>query len=305
MARIGLVLGGGGLTGTAFHAGVLTALAEDLGLDARSADVIVGTSAGSTAAALTRAGFPPQDYVNRMTGEPVSAEGQRVLANMRPIGQPPSRPPWQRRPAAPDLLRRIARQPWKYPVGTMVAAALPAGTVDVRDFSPGFGPLFHHWPQRPTWLTAVSLRTGRRVVFGRDARASIPDAVAASCAIPGYFRPVEIDGELFVDGGMHSSHHVDLMVGLGLDLVIVSAPLATTDWVASDIGNAVRVPVRRQLEREIDRLAGTATRVVVIAPVAPLRRLMGTNSMVVSKRPGVAVAVRAHVRHRIEDGLLN
>ncbi|MEI2620037.1 MAG: patatin-like phospholipase family protein [Candidatus Nanopelagicales bacterium] len=61
--RIGLALGGGGLTGTAFHAGVLTALADHF--DAREAEIIVGTSAGSTAAALMRSGFPPKDYVAR------------------------------------------------------------------------------------------------------------------------------------------------------------------------------------------------------------------------------------------------
>ena len=54
-ARIGLVLGGGGLTGTAFHAGVIAGLAKAAGWDARTAEVIVGTSAGSTAAALLRA----------------------------------------------------------------------------------------------------------------------------------------------------------------------------------------------------------------------------------------------------------
>ncbi|MEI2716109.1 MAG: patatin-like phospholipase family protein [Candidatus Nanopelagicales bacterium] len=78
MPRIGLVLGGGGITGTAFHAGVLTALAQQ-GWDARDAEVIVGTSAGSTSAALLRAGFPPAEYLNRVSGRPVSAEAARVL----------------------------------------------------------------------------------------------------------------------------------------------------------------------------------------------------------------------------------
>ena len=75
--RIGLALGGGGLTGTAFHAGVLNALAEHL--DPREAEVIVGTSAGSTAAALMRSGFPATDYVARVTGRPLSPEGEAVL----------------------------------------------------------------------------------------------------------------------------------------------------------------------------------------------------------------------------------
>ena len=56
MGRIGLVLGAGGVIGHAFHAGVLAALADDTGWDPRRADVIVGTSAGSIAGALLRAG---------------------------------------------------------------------------------------------------------------------------------------------------------------------------------------------------------------------------------------------------------
>ncbi|MBJ7282394.1 MAG: hypothetical protein JHD40_04705, partial [Acidimicrobiia bacterium] len=49
--RIGLVLGAGGLTGQAFHAGVLAGLADGIGWDARSAELVVGTSAGARAGA--------------------------------------------------------------------------------------------------------------------------------------------------------------------------------------------------------------------------------------------------------------
>ena len=82
--RIGLVLGGGGVTGIAFHAGVLTALARVW--DARTAEVIVGTSAGSLSTALMRAGFPPADYVPQVTGAAMSGEGQRVLSGLGPVG---------------------------------------------------------------------------------------------------------------------------------------------------------------------------------------------------------------------------
>src|SRR4051794_18162851 len=53
VSRIGLVLGAGGLTGDAFHRGVLRALA-DRGYDARAADLVVGTSAGSMVGAFLR-----------------------------------------------------------------------------------------------------------------------------------------------------------------------------------------------------------------------------------------------------------
>lgn len=298
MARVGLVLGGGGLTGTAFHAGVLTALAHH-GWDARSAEIIVGTSAGSTSAALMRAGFPPLDYVSRVTGEPVSAEAARVLQGMAAIPPPPKRTPWQRRAAAPALLRDIARAPWRYSLGTTVAALLPAGTVPVSAVSPGFGPLFEHWPERPMWLTAVSLTTGRRVVFGRDATASVADAVSASCAIPGYFEPVPIDGVEYVDGGAWSIHHADLLAREPVDTVIVSAPLSTSNPYAVELGNAPRRVVRRQLDREIAKLRSAGKRVLVFAPDRRLRALMGMNSMDLAKRAPVAVAAQAYAAHRL------
>ncbi|MFN8125667.1 MAG: patatin-like phospholipase family protein [Candidatus Nanopelagicales bacterium] len=289
MARIALVLGGGGLTGTAFHAGVLTAL-DRHGWDARTADVIVGTSAGSTATALLRAGFPPGDYVHRMTGEPVSAEAARVLDRIGRVPTPPKRRAGRRAPASPGLLRAIARRPWDFPLGVVAAAALPAGTVDIDEVNPGFGPLFTRWPRRPTWITAVALRTGRRVVFGRDAVATIPEAVSASCAIPGYFRPVTIGGDQYVDGGAHSVHHADLVAQRAYDLVIVSAPLSTTDLVAPELGNVPRAPLKRQLDRELGTVHRSGTPTLVFAPDRRLRSLMGLNSMDLAKRPVVAEA---------------
>lgn len=305
MPRIGLVLGGGGLTGTAFHAGVLTALASAGHWDARHAELILGTSAGSTSAALLRAGFPPADYVNRICGQPVSDAAKVVLEGIGPVPEPPARPPWRLRPAAPGLLRRAVRHPCRYPIGTVIAATLPEGTVPVTSVSPGFGPLFETWPTRAMWIGAVNLETGRRVAFGRDTSTSVADAVAASCAIPGYFQPVMIDGERYVDGGAHSLMNLDLAAGLDLDLVIASAPLATADWLAKDVGNLPRLPARRQCEREAQAVRRSGTKVVVIAPDAGLRRLMGTNSMVLAKRAPVALAAQAYVTRILRDGLVD
>lgn len=302
MPRIGLVLGGGGITGTAFHAGVISGLA-DAGWDARQAEVIVGTSAGSTAAALMRAGLPPRDYVPRVTGEPVSAEGARVLDRIGRIPTPPPRRRGRRGPASPDLLRAVARRPWSYPLGVTLAAALPAGTVSIEEVNPGFGPLFQAWPQRPMWITAVSLETGRRVVFGRDAVTSVALAVSASCAIPGYFAPISIDGIPYVDGGAHSTNNLDLLADQGLDLVIVSAPMSTTDPWATDLSNFPRVPFRHQLDREVAKVRRSGTPVIVLQPDRRLRGLMGINSMDLAKRPAVARAVRQYAARRVCGGL--
>lgn len=286
--RIGLALGGGGLTGTAFHAGVLSALAEHF--DARDAEVIVGTSAGSTAAALMRSGFPPADYVARVTGQPLSARGAAILGAMPALSDPQPPGVRTRRVASPHLLKAAARRPWRYPPGVVVSGMLPEGT---RPVDPGAGRLrglFDGWPDKPLWLIAVDLDTGRRVVFGRDSHADIGDAVSASCAVPGYFAPVVIDGRRYVDGGAWSMVSLDLLADQDLDVVIVSAPLSTTDWVARDPGNAPRVAARAQLEREARMVRASGARVLIVAPDSRLRAVMGTNSMVLAKRAPVALA---------------
>ncbi len=290
--RIGLALGGGGLTGTAFHAGVLNALAEHL--DPREAEVIVGTSAGSTAAALMRSGFPATDYVARVTGRPLSPEGEAVLGGMPALADPVPALPRERGPASPQLLRSVLRRPWRYAPGVALSALLPEGTRPVDAGAQRFRALFTQWPQRPTWIVAVDLYTGRRVVFGRDATASMADAVSASCAVPGYFAPVVVDGRKYIDGGAHSMVSLDLLADSDLDLVIVSAPLSTTDWVARDPGNVPRVALRAQLHRESRRLRDT--RVITVAPDVHMRRIMGTNSMVAAKRAPVARAALEYGR---------
>src|SRR5712664_2987388 len=91
MARIGLVLGAGGAVGHAFHVGVLAAVAEVTGWDARDAEVIVGTSAGSVVGALLRAGLSAPDLAARSTEDALSEEGQRIVAraDVGRVEQPP------------------------------------------------------------------------------------------------------------------------------------------------------------------------------------------------------------------------
>jgi NTE family protein len=302
--RIGLVLGGGGLTGTAFHAGVLAGLAEFAGWDARGAEVIVGTSAGSTSAALLRAGLPPVDYLARVTGGPLTAEGEAVLGGVSPLRQPHRSVRPARRPAAPSLLPAIARRPWRYRPGVAAAALMPEGTLPVDSSVSGIAGLFPDWPDEPTWICAVRLDDGARVVFGRDASATVREAVSASCAIPGYFAPVEIDGRRHVDGGMWSVHNLDLVAGLGLDLVVVSAPMSTADPRAVERGNLARTPVRHRLDREAAEVRRSGTRVVVLQPDRALREVMGTSPMRLSRRGPVARAAHAHVGELARSGRL-
>ena len=295
--RVALVLGSGGLAGTAFHAGLLTALAER-GWDARDADLIVGTSAGSTTAALLRAGFPPLDLLPRMTGEPLSPDGERLLGGVPPVqGARPTRP----RPVPASLRLLATSLPRRLPLGVLLSAALPAGTAPTTEISDVYTPLHAQWPERDLWVCAVRLDTGARVVFGRD-RTDVPvgTAVTASCAIPGVYEPPLVDGVRHVDGGVWSLCGADLVAGAGHDLVVVSAPMSSADRVAGMRGFA-----RRRLAREVRAVRASGTPVLVVEPDARARAVMSGTGMDASKRPAIARLVHETVLDGVDPALLD
>ena len=96
-------------------------------------------------------------------------------------------------------------------------------------------------------------RDGRRVVFGRDGapQTDLAHAVAASCAIPGFFHPVVIDGEPYVDGGVHSPTNADVLRGWDLDVLIVSSPMSVdVGSVRPTLDVLPRLHAHRYLQRE-------------------------------------------------------
>jgi NTE family protein len=287
MGRIAVVLGAGGTVGHAFHAGVLTALSTELGWDARRADFLVGTSAGSIVAALLRAGLPPSDLLARGSLRPLSPEGAAIA---RRAGLGPPRPrPARRRAAAgmasPAQLARAARAPWSVTPGALAAAVLPAGQIPTDDMAVPFDNLFGAtWPVRPTWIVAVQLDAGRRVAFGRAGapEARLADAVRASCAIPAFFEPVEIGGERYVDGGVHSTTNSDLVGGLRrpADLVLVSAPMSAARGATGSGPMAMmRQYARLSLAREVAGLRARGIPVVTFQPTSAELEVMSGDSL--------------------------
>ena len=306
MTRVGLVLGAGGSVGHAFHAGVLTALADELRWDARCADVIVGTSAGSVAGALLRAGMSGSDLAARALDRPLSPEGQRLLA--RSGLRPPVLPAQPQagagaRPASPARLARAFWQPWRITPGSMAAALLPAGQLSAEAMRAPMSVLFGDaWPDRPLWINAVDLDRGERVVFGREGAppAHVAEAVAASCAIPAYFAPVEIGGARYVDGGVHSPTNADVMVDAGVDLVLVSSPMSTTRTVQRrGIDAAMRHALRLALAGEVARLRSRGIAVVSFAPDAADQEVMAGNPLDPAKRAPVCRQVMATTVRRL------
>ncbi len=297
--RVGLVLGAGGETGGAFHTGVLNALSRVLGWHASSVDIIIGTSAGSIAGASLRAGLTPQDMYNRCTRQPLSASGQRILDLVPPTER--DDPELGARPCgpqAPALLR--AFRPGSMKVGVLAAAALPEGTVPTSGISRAIRAISGNtWPDDPLWVVATQLSDGQRVVFGRDSQGSIGDCVAASCAIPGYFRPVVINGTRHVDGGMYSACNLDLLAGSELDLVIVSSPMSVDPMFAKTADWPFRQFLRRQLQKEAALVRKSGANVVIFAPTRDDLQVMGVNPMAPGREAAVARQVLASITERI------
>ncbi len=280
--RIGLALGGGGIAGYAFHAGVLGALQEKTGWDPRTAEVIIGTSAGSNIAALLRGSVSVSEMVARMLSISTNPNDMSRLRRASGRGVSLQGGLWFG-PSSPKLIAREALRLHRIRPVNIVVGSLPNGRVDNDVLSDQTAKLHSAWPEQITWVPAVSLDSGELTVFGRDRlheSVEFSDAVAASCAIPGFFRPVRINGERFVDGGVRSMVNVDLLAELDLDLVVVSSPMSLTALSPrSPFASVLRGYPRYQLAKELAVLEAAGTPHLTFEPDRSTARAMGANPM--------------------------
>jgi NTE family protein len=161
-----------------------------------------------------------------------------------------------------------------------------------------------HWPDDPLWICAMRLSDGARVVFGRDPHPE-PDvgtAVEASSAIPGFFAPVAIDGDRYVDGGAHSPTNADLLATLGLDVVVVLSPMsAQREALMFNMRAAARSIHHAELRREVATFSRRTT-VLVFEPTSVDVSVMGLNAMDPRRMVGVvAQAQRSAHAHLMDD----
>lgn len=294
------MLGGGGAVGHGYHGGLLAALEEHAGWDARTADVIVGTSSGATVAGLVRAGLSGTDLASRACAGSATPRLVEIDARRRAIGGERVRAPVRASfglPASPRGAWAAAR-PGRGRSLAVIGALLPKGRVPtVTDGGPLDGLFPDGWPSERLWIAAVDLDRGRRVFFGRagEPPTDVPTAVAASCALPGLFAPVVVDRRRFIDGAVWSATNADVLADERLDVVIVSAPL-------SGGGSPLHQWQRRQLRRECAQLRASGTEVVVIEPTAADAAAIGVNIMNRSRRPAVTRRIRASMAERLQSG---
>ena len=242
-----LVLGAGGITGIAWHLGLIIGLRQ-AGVDLTGAGLVVGTSAGSVTGAIIAGGIDPVD-------------ARRMEAGLG-ASDPPIRPDWERGSQAYALLNDDDRDPAsiRAAVGPLALAA------DVVAEEPYVAMLTnrlprHDWPERPFLITAVDAGTGEPVTWDRDSGVPLDRAVAASCAVPCIFPAVTINGGRYMDGGVRSGTNADLAAAAAR--VVVLAPLAP-------------VRMRGAPAEEIAALR-TRSKVALVAPDEAALEALGPN----------------------------
>jgi NTE family protein len=137
------------------------------------------------------------------------------------------------------------------------------------------------WPERDLLICAVRRRDGSRVVFGQHGSTSptLDLAVAASCAVPGYFAPVSIDSRRYIDGGVHSPTNAAILRGRGLDLVVIVSPMSGPFGWRPDLYAASRRHAGAILRREVNALHADGIPTLVFSPGPDEQRVMGNDFM--------------------------
>jgi NTE family protein len=272
-----LVLGGGGSTGNAWLIGVLAGL-FDAGLDVTTADLTIGTSAGSTAAAQIAGATPTELLAAILASDPqqrtmCSVGSDRARGPVRPVVDHLERTSkiiaaaedaadMRRMTGAAALVLDAASDgSWRARWRATVASRLPS----------------QRWPQRTVLITAVDAQTGEPVVFDRHSGVDLADAVAASCASG---LPYGVGDSRYIDGGYRRNENADLAAGYRRVLVL------------SPFGGRTRQPLDwgMQLAAQVEELRDGGSRVETFFPDSSSEHMFGANAMDLSLRPPAARA---------------
>ncbi|MDQ7803851.1 patatin-like phospholipase family protein [Amycolatopsis sp. A133] len=264
-----LVLGGGGVAGIAWTTGLLAGLAEH-GQDLTGADLVVGTSAGAAVAAQVTSGLPLDELFARQADParqaaeiPADVDLEKFAADFGGALTGAT---------SPADVRRA--------VGQLALSAETVSEADRRAVIAGRLPV-HEWPGQRLVVVAVDAETGEPRRFDRASGVSLVDAVAASCAVPGVWPPVTIDGRRYVDGGVRSGENADYAAG------------STRITVVAPLGLESPLPAEKPLLAVLDELRAAGAEVALITPDETSAAAIGQNPLDPSTRTPAAEAGRA------------
>jgi NTE family protein len=294
--RIALVLGAGGVLGAAWMTGALACLADRLPCPPGDVDLVVGTSAGSVLAAALRCRAPFEEIAAWQRGQATGLLTESVALAAQDGPLPPL--PRMRFGSVP-LARAALLTPHRVPPWVAASAWLPYGRArhtalrslitGLQRRAAGSG-----WVDQPTWISAVDYDTGQRVLFGRDGAppAALPEAVVASCSIPGWYEPAVIGGRRYVDGGVRSMTSLDALGSIDVEEVYVLAPLASTETDHPlqphlRMERGLRQVLTHVVIRQAKALAARGKQVTVLTPGPRDLAAMGINPMDPRRRQAV------------------
>jgi NTE family protein len=272
-----LVLGGGGVAGIAWITGLLFGLSEE-GVDLRNADLILGTSAGSAVAAQLGCSLSLEELYRRQVDP--ALQTREITPDPRLLQQLLQAFPTKATPCdRAKLTRKVGQWALQAPTVTeaerrsVVANRLPT----------------HAWPDRLLRITAVDTETGETSIFDRHSGAHLVDAVAASCAVPGVWPPVTIDGHRYMDGGVRSADNADLAQGYARIVILSPNGLRADEIVAFP------------LQEQLDILKNTGAKTYLIEPDNHSRTAIGVNPLLPETRKPSAETGRAQAKPIAND----
>jgi NTE family protein len=276
-SRTALVLAGAGAAGNAWELGLVAGL-SDAGVDVSAADLIIGTSAGSTVAAQITSGMRPAELYAAILAEVPRPRGAHPGSERGHGSAPsylsgPSYMEWSERiiraaEDASDMRRRFGAAALEMANGSgsgrwrdIVAARLPN----------------HHWPQQAVLIPAVDADTGEPVVFDRHSGIDLVDAVAASTS-NGFGGPYRIGEKQYLNGGYRRSSNADLAAGYGR--VLVLEPFSGRSRTPLEWG--------MDLATQVAELRAGGSEVETVFPDAGAGDVFNANALDPSTRPPAA-----------------
>jgi predicted acylesterase/phospholipase RssA len=238
-SKVALVLAGGGLTGVVYEVGALRAINDMLvDLTVNDFDIYVGTSAGALVTSLIANGFTPHEIMQFMDDRHPEIGGIHVSdifqANLSDYAR--------RLLNLPHMLFRLGfnllTRPGDLALSDIIwelTEVLPTGLYDGNALERYVRKILEmpdrcnrfDFLEKQLYVVATELDSGTRAVFGQGGKAIVPisRAVAASSAVPILYRPVQIFGRDYLDGGLHGTASLDLAIEAGAKLVICINPM--------------------------------------------------------------------------------
>lgn len=200
-SKVALALSGGGHYGIAFHIGYLKGL-FDKGIDLRTVDYIIGTSAGSQVSTTISSMIDWDTIWQEQIIEKVNETTPISDKEMGELFQ------------AFDQLAKESKstKAWVDGMGEISKNTQPNVSLDARRdmIRNRLGSVPLEWNDKLN-IVATELETSERKVFNAQSGVALIDALAASSALQGVWQPIPINGYHYYDGGSYSMENPDVV----------------------------------------------------------------------------------------------